>query len=222
MTKTKTQVEKGDTVSIEYTGTFSNGEVFDTSKDREPLQFQVGSGQVIPGFDHAVEGMQLHQEKTFTIPTAEAYGPVRKEMILEIPRNKLPTQPEPKVGMVLMLQGPNRERLPAKIVHVEKEIVAIDANHPLAGKELTFKVKVVGINETSELNLSQKEGCCGGGSCGSDSQESCCSDSEESKSGGCSGSCAPEGCEKDDCCKKEGNSKKEGKGKKEGHEGSCC
>ena len=142
---TKTIVAKGDTVSLEYTGTFSDGQVFDTSQGREPLRFKVGSGQVIPGFDHAVEGMKLHQEKTFTIASADAYGPVRNEMFLQIPRNKLPAEQEPKVGMSLGLQGPNGERLPAKIAKVESETITIDANHPLAGKDLTFKVKVVGI-----------------------------------------------------------------------------
>ena len=142
---TKTIVAKGDTVSLEYTGTFSDGQVFDTSQGREPLRFKVGSGQVIPGFDHAVEGMKLHQEKTFTIVSADAYGPVRNEMFLQIPRNKLPAEQEPKVGMSLGLQGPNGERLPAKIAKVESETITIDANHHLAGKDLTFKVKVVGI-----------------------------------------------------------------------------
>ncbi|MBI2666531.1 peptidylprolyl isomerase [Candidatus Woesearchaeota archaeon] len=225
----ETQVRKGDTVSIEYTGTLSDGEVFDTSKGRDPLQFEVGSGQVIPGFDTAVEGMQLDQEKTFTIPSAEAYGPMRKEMILEIPRNKLPAQPEPKPGMTLALQGPNGERLPAKIVKVEQDIVAIDANHPLAGKDLTFKVKIVGINEVNpnagamNSSHSQKGGCCGGGGCGGGSCGSDSMESEGCESGGCSGSCSPEGCEKEDCCKKEGNSKKEGKEKQGSrHGGGCC
>ena len=142
---TKTIVSKGDLVSIEYAGTLSDGQIFDSSEGREPLQFEVGAGQVIPGFDRAVEGMKLHQEKIFTIASADAYGPVRQEMVLQVPRNKLPAQPEPQTGMVLVLQNPDGQKSSARIVKVENGMVSIDANHPLAGKDLTFKVKVVSI-----------------------------------------------------------------------------
>lgn len=141
----KTTVTKGDTVSLEYTGTLADGQVFDSSEGREPLKFEVGSGQVIPGFDKAVQGMKLNGEKTFTIKAADAYGPVRPEMVIQAPQAKLPAQPEPEVGMILVLQGPEGEKLPAKIIKLENGMVTIDANHPLAGKNLTFKVKVVAI-----------------------------------------------------------------------------
>ncbi len=141
----KTIVAKGDTVGVEYTGTLSDGKVFDSSQGRDPLEFEVGSGQVIPGFDLAIEGMKLNEEKAFTLKSEEAYGPVRKEMVLQAPRDKLPAQPEPKPGMMLVLHSPEGNKLPARIMKVEDGMVTIDANHPLAGKDLTFKVKVVKI-----------------------------------------------------------------------------
>lgn len=197
-------VKKGDTVSLHYTGTLADGSTFDSSQGREPLSFEVGSGQVIPGFDKAVAGMKKGESKKFTIPAEEAYGPISAELHKEIPRKSLPADIKP--GMMLMMQG-HQQHIPVKVIKVSETTATLDLNHPLAGKDLTFEVKVVGINE---IPLSQEGGCCGGGGCGSGSSD------PSSMSGGCSGSCSPEGCEKDDCCKKEE------KEMESSHGGGCC
>jgi len=141
------KIKKGDKVKISYTGKLEDGKVFDSSEGRAPLEFEAGAGKVIPGFDKAVDGMELNEEKTFTVKSEEAYGPVRKELVQEFPRDKLPEKPEPEVGMMLALQGPDGRQIPAKITKVEGDKVTIDINHPLAGKDLTFEIKVVGVNE---------------------------------------------------------------------------
>lgn len=184
MTKTTqhTNVQKGDRASIEYTGMFKDGSIFDSSKDRAPLQFEVGAGEVIPGFEKAVEGMKVDEEKTFTIAAEEAYGPIRAELVQEVPKEKLPKDLKPEQGMQLLLQGPQGERMPVTITKVSEGSVTIDMNHPLAGKELTFKIKLVGINEEMKY---EEGGCCGSGGCGT----------EGSSSGGCgSGGCGSGGC----------------------------
>jgi len=144
------KVKKGDKVKIEYTGKLADGAVFDSSEGKAPLCFEVGSGKVIPGFDKAVEGMKLDEKKTFTLPVDKAYGPARPELAQEVPRDKLPKEPEPKEGMMLVMQTPDGRQMPAKITKVADDKVTIDLNHPLAGKELTFEIKVVGINEPEE------------------------------------------------------------------------
>lgn len=182
-----TNIQKGDRASIEYTGTFKDGSVFDSSQGRAPLQFEVGAGQVIPGFEKAVEGMKVDEEKTFTIAAEEAYGPIRAELVQEVPKDKLPKDLKPEQGMQLLLQGPQGERMPVTITKVSADTITIDMNHPLAGKELTFKIKLVGINE--EIKYEESGGCgsggCGSGGCGSGG----CGE------GGCgSGSCGSGGC----------------------------
>ena len=177
---TNDKVKSGDRVTVHYTGKLSDGSMFDTSEGRAPLTFTAGSGQVIPGFDKAVEGMKVKDKKTFVIPAAEAYGPVVKELVLEIPRDKLPPQPDPKVGMQLLMRGPQGQQIPAQIVKVEPEKVTIDINHPLAGKDLHFDIEIVGIN--IEGTEEEEGGCCGceeekcscaGGDCGEDCDCAC-------------------------------------------------
>jgi len=144
-TKMKT-VAKGDKVKVEYTGTFDDGTVFDASSNHgQPLEFEVGSGQVIKGFDDAVLGMKKGEEKKIVIPAAEAYGEVRSELHKKVPRQQLPQDQEPKVGMILALGMPNGQQFPARIIAVTKDEVTIDLNHPLAGKTLHFKIKVAEI-----------------------------------------------------------------------------
>mgnify|MGYP002640446413 CR=1 FL=1 len=161
-------IKKGDKVKISYTGKLEDGNVFDSSEDRAPLSFEVGANQVIPGFDKAVEGMKKDEEKTFTLSVDEAYGPVKEELVQEFPRDKLPDKPEPKEGMMLIMQAPTGQQIPAKIIEVNDGTVKIDINHPLAGKALTFEIKVVGINEPedkkeegkkSEKDDDEEEGC---------------------------------------------------------------
>lgn len=162
MAKTTQKVKKGDKVKVEYTGKFSDGEVFDTSAGRAPLSFEAGAGQVVPGFDKNIVGMDLNKEKTFTISPEDAYGEVRAELIHEVPRDKLPPKPEPQVGMMLVMKAPTGQQIPARITKVHDGKVTIDINHPLAGKELTFTVKVVGINEPEDDG---EEGCSDCSSC---------------------------------------------------------
>lgn len=176
-------VKSGDRVSVHYTGKLKDGTVFDSSEGRSPLTFAIGAGQVIPGFDKAVTGMKISEKKTFTIPAAEAYGPVVKELVLEIPRNKLPPQPDPQVGMQLVMRGPQGQQVPAMITKVEIDKVTIDINHPLAGKDLTFEIEVVGINDPN-VKEDEEGCCCGDEECGSCSDEECGCE-EESKECGC-------------------------------------
>ncbi|MBI2662728.1 peptidylprolyl isomerase [Candidatus Woesearchaeota archaeon] len=173
------QVKKGDIVSLDYTGSLQDGTEFDSSKGKSPLQFEVGAGEVIPGFDKAVEGMKIDEEKTFTILCAEAYGPIQAELMQEIPKEKMPNTAELKVGMQLMMNGPQGEKAVITITKISDKTVTADLNHPLAGKDLTFKVKVVGINLPREEN-----GCCGGG-CGEGKE----CNHEGSTEVGCCGSC---------------------------------
>jgi len=140
--------KKGDKVSIEYEGSLEDGTVFDNSKSHDkPFQFIVGSGQVIPGFDKAVIGMELMEQKTFTLQPAEAYGEINRKLTHQVLRSKLPPKPEPKAGMGLMMGGgPGGTPRMAMITEVTKEYIVIDMNHPLAGKSLTFAIKLIRIS----------------------------------------------------------------------------
>ena len=137
-------IKQGDTIKVEYTGTLESGETFDTSQGKDPLEFEVGVGKIIPGFDKAVIGMEKDQEKEISIKPEEAYGQPRPELKQEIPREALPKDQEPKVGMGLMLNSPQGQ-IPARITNVSEDKITIDMNHPLAGKTLKFKIKVVDI-----------------------------------------------------------------------------
>jgi FKBP-type peptidyl-prolyl cis-trans isomerase 2 len=142
-------VKKGDKVKVEYTGTFENGEVFDTSKHEghsHPIEFEVGAGKVVPGFDKAIEGMELNETKKITLQPEEAYGEPSPQLAQKIPREQLPKEPEAKPGMMLGVTLPNGQQLPAKITEVTETEVTLDLNHPLAGKVLNFEIQVVGIN----------------------------------------------------------------------------
>jgi FKBP-type peptidyl-prolyl cis-trans isomerase 2 len=135
--------KKGDKVKVEYKGTLDDGTVFDTSEGRAPLEFEVGAGQVIPGFDKAVIGMKKGEKKKVSIKPSEAYGEVDPSLIKKIPKQALPKKIEPKKGMVLALRSPNGRQMPAKIVKVGKDEVTLDLNHSLAGKTLNFEIKVI-------------------------------------------------------------------------------
>jgi peptidylprolyl isomerase len=118
---------------------------FDSSVNREPLQFVLGDGNMIKGFDTAVHGMQVGEAKSVTIPTDEAYGVKRDDMLVDIPRAEVPENISPEVGMDLTLQGPQGQPMPVKIVHVDEEKITLDANHPLAGEDLIFDITLVEI-----------------------------------------------------------------------------
>jgi FKBP-type peptidyl-prolyl cis-trans isomerase 2 len=137
-------VEKGNKVKITYEGKLESGEVFDSS-DRhggKPLEFVVGSGMVIKGFDDAVRGMEKGEEKEFTIEPNDAYGDIKDDLKKEVPKNALPQDQEFKEGMVLIAKTPEGQQMPVKIEKINEESVVVDFNHPLAGKKLIFKIKV--------------------------------------------------------------------------------
>ena len=138
-------IASGKTVKVHYKGTLDDGVVFDSSEGREPLEFQVGSGQVIPGFDAAIQEMVVGSSKTVTIPSAEAYGDIRPDMIATIPHEQFPKELNPQVGQTLQLTTPQGE-LPVQVVEVKEEGVTIDGNHPLAGQNLTFDLTLVDVN----------------------------------------------------------------------------
>lgn len=144
------EVKTGNTVTVEYEGKFESGEVFDSSQHGEhhhPLTFVVGAKQVIPGFDSAVLGMKDGEEKEVTIKPEEAYGEKRDDLEKEIPRNVLPKEQEPKAGMTLLMGTPDGRQFPVQIKKVGEENITIDLNHPMAGKTLIFKIKIVKIEE---------------------------------------------------------------------------
>jgi FKBP-type peptidyl-prolyl cis-trans isomerase SlpA len=140
------KVKEQDNVSVHYTGTLSDGEVFDSSVNREPLSFTVGAGQMIPGFDNAVVGMQVKEKKSVTIPASEAYGEVRPDMVQKISKDQLPPDLNPQVGQQLASQLPSGEQIIVTVAEIGEAEITIDANHPLAGKELTFEIELVEIN----------------------------------------------------------------------------
>ena len=140
-------VKQGDKVKVEYTGTFEDGTVFDSSeKHGEPLEFESGAKQVIKGFDDAIMGMDVNEEKEVTIQPEDAYGHPNPALVQEVPKEQIPIKEELKAGMVLGVTLPTGEQIPAKIAEVNEKTVKMDLNHPLAGKVLKFKFKVVSIN----------------------------------------------------------------------------
>ena len=136
----------GDTVSVHYTGTLADGSVFDSSIGREPLQFTLGDGQMIPGFEQAVIGMELGKTKTVTIPADQAYGPYYEERVFVIDRDELPAGMEPEVGQKLRMQSATGQIMIVTVKDVSETNVTVDANHELAGKDLTFEVQLVEIS----------------------------------------------------------------------------
>jgi FKBP-type peptidyl-prolyl cis-trans isomerase SlpA len=140
-------IENNNKVTLDYEGRFENGEVFDTSTHGDhshPLTFTVGEGNVIPGFEKAVLGMNVDEEKEFEIAPEDAYGMPDERLFQEIPRNVLPAEPEPKAGMALMMQTPEGN-IPVMISEVKADSVILNMNHPLAGKKLIFKIKILKI-----------------------------------------------------------------------------
>lgn len=139
------QVKQHDTVKVHYTGKLSNGQVFDSSVEREPLEIKLGEGMLIPGFEKGLIDMKVEEKKTITIPHQEAYGEVREDLFQEIPKNQLPPEIEPKEGMGLVAQNPDGSERQLRVAKVNEESIVVDANHPLAGQDLTFDLEVVSI-----------------------------------------------------------------------------
>lgn len=139
------EARQGDTVRIHYTGKLDDGTVFDSSEGREPLEFTIGQEQVIPGFEEAVLGMSPGETKTTRIVPERAYGDYQQEMVFEVDRTRLPSDLEPEPGQELRVRTPEGYTIPVVIVEVEDGKVTIDANHPLAGRDLTFDIELVEI-----------------------------------------------------------------------------
>jgi peptidylprolyl isomerase len=140
------QVKNGDAVKVNYHGKLTDGTTFDSSEGREPLQFTVGIGQVIKGFDTALIGMQVGEKKTVQIPVEEAYGAYNEDLMMEYPITEFPADMKPEVGMELHMSDNNGNVFPVVIAEINDQIVILDANHPLAGKELVFEIELVSIN----------------------------------------------------------------------------
>ena len=138
-------MKNGDKVKVHYTGTLDDGSVFDSSEGREPLEFTIGENQVIKGFEDGIKDIKLNEEKTIRINAKEAYGERDERMVVSIPRDKFP--PDVQAGGTLIMKGPQGQRIPAAVKEVKDDAVLVDLNHPLAGKKLNFKVKVVEVNQ---------------------------------------------------------------------------
>jgi len=144
---TMAQVKTGDTVTVHYTGTLNDGSEFDTSRGRDPLQFTVGSGEIIEGFEDIVIGMQVGETRKQLVSADKAYGPHHGEGVLEVEREMFPPHIEVEVGQVLALRGEDEgEQIPVTITKVTDTHVTLDQNHPLAGQDLTFEIEVIEIS----------------------------------------------------------------------------
>ncbi len=140
------EAKEGDRVAVHYTGRLQDGTVFDSSEGREPIEFEVGGGEVIPGFDRAVTGMKVGEAREVTVPAAEAYGEVRPELRLRVPRSELPEGHVPEVGqMFAVLVGPDQQST-ARVAEVYEDTIVLDLNHALAGEALTFGIELMRID----------------------------------------------------------------------------
>jgi FKBP-type peptidyl-prolyl cis-trans isomerase 2 len=143
------QAKKGDTVRVHYEGRLTDGQVFDSSEGGEPLEFEVGSGQVITGFDEGVQGMSVGDKKTIEIEADDAYGQRNEALTREVPRDSMTLETDPQPGMSLVLQLPDGNEIPVAITEVTEASVTLDANHPLAGHKLIFDIEMVGLTEAA-------------------------------------------------------------------------
>jgi peptidylprolyl isomerase len=162
------KVENGKFVSVEYKGTLDNGDVFDTTEGRNPIELQVGSGQIIKGFENELVGMELNEKKTFTLTPENAYGARDENNVHTFSREEVPADMNPQVGEIIGLQTPDGQQIPATVAQFDDEKLVVDLNHPLADRSLTFEVEVVGINDTP---TQMPDGCA---SCGTDCGSGCC------------------------------------------------
>ena len=142
------QVKENNTVKVNYTGKLSDGQVFDSTEGKEPIEFTLGQGRLIPGFEKGLIDMELNEKKTITIPKEEAYGEVNKDLIQEVKKSELPQEMAPEVGMGLVSKSPDGQEMNLLVVEVRDETIVIDGNHPLAGKELIFDLEVIEIKDT--------------------------------------------------------------------------
>ena len=145
------QVQNGDKVKVHYHGKLRNGETFDSSQGKEPLEFTVGGGQVIRGFDEGVKGMQVGDKRTVEIEVGDAYGEKNEDMVIEFPKAQFPPDMKPEPGMQLMMNNGEGQQFPVVIKEVKEASVLLDANHPLAGEDLIFDIELVEIVPTSRI-----------------------------------------------------------------------
>ncbi len=139
------EAQQGDTVKVHYTGTLTDGTVFDSSQSRDPLQFTVGSGEVISGFDNGVQGMEVGESKTVTVVADQAYGPHRGELLVELDRQQIPSNIDLEVGQQLQIAREDGQTFAVRVTGLSENSVTLDANHPLAGQDLTFEIQLLDI-----------------------------------------------------------------------------
>jgi peptidylprolyl isomerase len=139
------QAKQGDTVKVHYTGKLDDGSIFDSSREGDALEFRIGENSIIPGFEQAVIGMRPGESKSMRIPVAEAYGPYQDELVEEVERAMLPEDMEPEVGLRLRARRPDGLEIVLTVTEVGAETVTLDANHPLAGEDLTFDIELVAV-----------------------------------------------------------------------------
>jgi peptidylprolyl isomerase len=156
------KAENGNYISVEYTGKLKDGQVFDTSEGRQPMEVHIGAGQMIPGFEAQLMGMALNEKKVFTLSPEEAYGQRNDDLMQSVPRSEVPPDMDVTVGMVVGLMTQDGKRIPARIVQLDEEELTMDLNHPLAGESLTFEIEVVGISDTP---TQEPSGCSAGCDC---------------------------------------------------------
>jgi peptidylprolyl isomerase len=137
--------QEGNTVKIHYKGSLDNGTIFDTSEGRDPLEFTLGSGQVIAGFDEAVSGMAVGEKKSVKIPVDKAYGPRNEELVIAAPKEHVPADINPEIGQKLQMGGPNGELVVVTVVEISDTHITLDANPPLAGEDLNFDIELVEV-----------------------------------------------------------------------------
>lgn len=140
------QAKKGDNVKIHYTGKLDDDTEFDSSIDRDPLQFMLGEGLLIPGFEEAVEGMSPGEKKTIRIPAEEAYGPYIKELVADFDKGLLPPEMSPQLGEELKIEQEDGNIAMVRVIGLTDTTITLDANHPLAGKDLIFDISLVEIS----------------------------------------------------------------------------
>ncbi|MBD3231638.1 peptidylprolyl isomerase [Candidatus Dependentiae bacterium] len=139
------KAKQGDKVKVHYTGKLDDDSIFDSSKDRQPLEFVIGEKKVIPGFEKAVIGMEPGESKTIKLNPDEAYGQYRQDMVMEVEKAKLPPNLDPKVGQFLEVKQDNGQVIIVQVTKVDEKNITIDANHPLAGKNLSFDIELIEI-----------------------------------------------------------------------------
>jgi FKBP-type peptidyl-prolyl cis-trans isomerase 2 len=145
------QVKHGDKIKVHYHGKLTSGETFDSSAGREPLEFEVGSGMVIKGFDDGVTGMKPGEKKTINIPAEDAYGPLNPDMMMDFPKERFPADMQMEIGMQLMMSDPSGQQFQVTINEIKEDVIILNGNHPLAGEELIFDLELVEITGSKPL-----------------------------------------------------------------------